>query len=132
MQRVRNHSPSVLEPYFDLPGLDPGEDGAIFEELEAAEGARVGALRVEPLQGFDLLFRVPGILAIRAVFLLTDLGDRHASMEEERKQRKGKGRNGSSVCRDQRRKKERKWKELKGRKGALGFGRWRRRRRRRR
>jgi hypothetical protein len=53
-----------LEPNFDLFGLNVGENWALPNELLAANGAGFGTIMIEPFQGFDLLRRVPDILAI--------------------------------------------------------------------
>jgi hypothetical protein len=55
--------PAVLEPDLDLLGVDAGEDGAVADQLLAAQRARLGALVVEPLQRLHLLRRVPHVLA---------------------------------------------------------------------
>jgi hypothetical protein len=62
-----------LEPNFDLFGLNVGENWALPNELLAANGAGFGAIMIEPFQGFDLLRRVPDILAIVHDRLLTIL-----------------------------------------------------------
>jgi hypothetical protein len=41
--------PAVLEPEFDLLGVDSGEDGAVANELLAAQRAQLGALVLQSL-----------------------------------------------------------------------------------
>lgn len=55
--------PAILEPDFDLLGLDVGENGAVFDELLAANGAGLGALVVDTLQCLHLLVGVTHILS---------------------------------------------------------------------
>lgn len=60
--------PSILEPDFDLFGLDVGKDGALTNQLLPPHRARLGALRVHSLQCLHLLRRVPHVLP-RAVHM---------------------------------------------------------------
>ena len=56
--------PSVLEPNFDLFGLNVGEDRALADELLAANGAGFGAVMIEPLEGLNLLRCITDILPV--------------------------------------------------------------------
>lgn len=56
-------TPAILEPDFDLLGLDVGEDGALSDQLLPPQRAGLGALVVDPLQRLHLLGRVPHVLA---------------------------------------------------------------------
>ena len=55
--------PAVLEPDFDLLGLDIREDRALTDQLLSSQGAGLWALGVDSLQGFHLLGGVPHVLA---------------------------------------------------------------------
>lgn len=55
------HSPAVLEPHFDLFGLNVGKNWAFPDQLLAAQRTRFWALRIYPLQRLHLLSRVPDI-----------------------------------------------------------------------
>jgi hypothetical protein len=65
--------PSVLEPNFDLFGLDVGENGALPYKLLAAHGAGFWAVVVEPFERLNLLGRVPHILTVIHSILITIL-----------------------------------------------------------
>jgi len=54
--------PAILEPDFDLLGVDVGENGALPDQLLPAQRAGLGALGIDPLERIDLLGRVPYIL----------------------------------------------------------------------
>jgi hypothetical protein len=54
--------PAILEPDFDLLGVDVGENGALPDQLLPAQRAGLGALGIDPLESLDLLGRVPYIL----------------------------------------------------------------------
>jgi hypothetical protein len=54
---------SILEPDFDLLGLDVGKDWTFSDELLATEGAGLGAVVVEAFQSFHLFRSVPNVLA---------------------------------------------------------------------
>lgn len=57
--------PTILEPNFDLLGLDVGKNGTLSDQLLPSQGAGLGALSINPFEGFNLLSRVsyifPGI-----------------------------------------------------------------------
>lgn len=54
--------PAILEPDFDLLGVDVGENGALPDQLLPAQRAGLGALGIDPLERLDLFGRVPYIL----------------------------------------------------------------------
>lgn len=54
---------AILEPDFDLLGLDVAEDGALSDQLLPPQRAGLGALVVDPLQRLHLLGGVPHVLA---------------------------------------------------------------------
>lgn len=55
--------PSILEPDFDLFGLNVRENRALPNQLLPSQRARLWAFRVDSLQGLNLLWCVPHILA---------------------------------------------------------------------
>lgn len=55
--------PPILKPNFNLLGLNVGEDRALSDQLLPAKRARLRALMIQPLKGFDLLRSVSNVLS---------------------------------------------------------------------